>query len=100
MRRVRSWGLAQRIILVVALALAFAVLGRYLVSLGGIGHHGNFGWYAYAPLNSSSPVPSGGTRPWLRVLVWLGLIAVWAMASARLLRAASKRRPQERPPLS
>lgn len=92
MPRVRTWGLAQRIVLVIALALAFAVLGRYLVSLG---HRGNFGWFAYAPLDSSAPVPASGMAPGLRLLVWLGLIAVWAGAAMWLLRPAAHQRPPD-----
>ena len=84
MRRVRSWGSAPRIVLVIALALGLAVLGRYLVSLG---HRTQFGWYAYAPLNGSLHAPiAAGMRPWVRALIWLGLIGVWAAASVWMLR--------------
>jgi heme/copper-type cytochrome/quinol oxidase subunit 1 len=96
MRRVRPWGLAQRIILVIALALALSVLGRYLVSLG---HRSDFGWFAYAPVSSIVPAPSVGPRPWVRVLIWLGLIVVWAAVSAWLLRPTANQRRQGRGPL-
>lgn len=80
----RSWGLAQRVIVVIALALGFAVLGRYLVSLG---HpRVTYGWFSYAPLSSKLSVPPPGMRPWERALIWIGLIGVWAGASAWLLR--------------
>jgi hypothetical protein len=95
-RRLSSWRLAQRIILVIGLGLALAVLGRYLVTLR---QSGNFGWYSYAPLNSSlskgdtsTVVLQGhlGLRPWLRLLIWLALIGVWTSASLFLLRPAGK----------
>lgn len=82
-RRIDSLGLAQRIVLVIALAIAFAFLGRYLVSLG---QEREFGWFAYAPLNSSLQLPNHGLRPWLRLVIWLALIAVWCAASVYLLR--------------
>ena len=79
--------MAQRIILVIGLGLAFAVLGRYLVSLG---RSGSFGWYAYAPLNSSTSSSHFGLRPWIRLVIWVGLIAVWTGSSFFLLRRTPK----------
>jgi hypothetical protein len=87
---VRSLRLAQRIVLVIALALALGVLGRYLVTLG---RPSEFGWSAYAPLNSTVTVPPPGLRRWARLLIWLGLIAVWAVASLLLLRPARQGDP-------
>ncbi len=95
MRSFRPRALAPRVTLVVALGLALAVLGRYLVSLG---HHTSYGWFAYAPLNSSvSPPHADGLRPWARLLIWLGLIAVWASASAWLLRPGKQAQPGDQP---
>lgn len=85
MQRPGTLSLAQRIVLVVALALALAVLGRYLVSLGGGPFARYFGSVAHAPL-ASPGLAYLGLRPWLRLVVWLGLIALWAVASVRLLR--------------
>jgi ABC-type branched-subunit amino acid transport system permease subunit len=87
---VRTLGLAQRILLVVALAIALGVLGRYLISLG---HPSNFGWFAYAPLNSTSTIRPPGLHPWARLLIWVGLIAVWALASLMLLRPTRQGEP-------
>jgi hypothetical protein len=83
MRLVDRLGLAQKIVIVVALGLAFGVLGNYLDSLG---NTGSSGWYAYAPLAQSVPTLHTGLAPWLRLLIWLGLIGLWAMASIRVLR--------------
>lgn len=75
--------MAQRIVLVVALGVSFGILGEYVVSLG---DHFS-GWTAYAPLSAPIPsVPHVGLAPWLRVIVWIGLSAVWAAMSVWLLR--------------
>lgn len=83
MRRVRGWGIAQRVVLVAALALALIVLGRYLTQ---VSHPTSYGWYSYGPLKSTPSAPEVGPQPWARALIWLGLFAVWALPSAWLLR--------------
>jgi heme/copper-type cytochrome/quinol oxidase subunit 1 len=83
-------GRAQRIVLVIALAVALGVLGRYLISLGRPDH---FGWFAYAPLNSTSTIRPPGLQPWARLLIWLGLIAVWSLASLVLLHPTRQGEP-------
>ncbi len=83
MQRPRGFNTAQRIVLVVALGVAFAVLGRYLMT---IGQRGEYGWFAYTPLSSTGAPPRPGLHPWERVLIWLGLIVVWASASLLILR--------------
>jgi len=83
MRLIDRLGPAQKIVLVVALGLAFGVLGSYLGSLGNMVSNG---WYAYAPLAPSLYAPHTGLAPWLRLLIWLALISLWAVASAWVLR--------------
>jgi hypothetical protein len=83
MRGTQSSGLASRIVVVVALGFAAGFLGRYLVHLG---DSGEYGWFAYTPLNSPPPAARIGFEPWQKLLIWLGLIAVWAFASAWILR--------------
>jgi hypothetical protein len=83
MRLIDRLGLAQKIVVVVALGLAFGVLGSYLGSLGNMVWGG---WYAYAPLTQSLSPPRTGLAPWLRLLIWLALIGLWAVTSARVLR--------------
>jgi len=68
---------------VVALGLALAAVGRYLVSLGG---GLRFGWYAYSPFTSSPVAPGTGLPAWLQLIIWLALIGLWALASVRVLR--------------
>jgi len=77
---------AQRVVVVVAVGLALGVIGAYLVSLGsGI----RFAWYAYSPLTATLQAPSTGLPEWLRLIIWLALIGVWALASIRVLRPPS-----------
>lgn len=85
MRFTDRLSMAQRIVLVVALGLAFGVLGNYLDSLG---NTGRTGWYAYAPLTRSVLLPGTGLPGWLRLLIWLVLIGLWAVAAAWVLRPA------------
>jgi len=82
---------AQRVIVVIALGLALAAIGFYLVD---IGSGTAFGWYAYSPLNNTLRTPGTGLAAWLRLIIWLVLIAVWALAALWVLRpAAEKGRP-------
>ena len=83
MRLIDRLGLAQKIVLVVALGLAFGVLGNYL---GSLGNAASSGWYAYAPLAQSLPALHTGLAPWLRLLIWLALIGLWTVASVQVLR--------------
>jgi uncharacterized membrane protein YuzA (DUF378 family) len=76
----------QRIVVVIALGMAFGAVGLHLVNLGTtIG-----GWYAYAPLTQPA-YPRTGLAGWLRLIIWLALIGLWALVSLRILRAS----PQE-----
>lgn len=72
----------QRVVVVIAGGLALAVVASYLTSLGT-----RVGWYAYAPLTGQAFSPSGSGEPgWLRVIIWLVAIILWAAASAKVLR--------------
>ena len=78
----------QKIVIVLALGMAFGAAGTYLV---GLGNTSAGGWYAYAPLSQTPFTGAGviaGTRPhgWLRLLIWLALIGLWALLSVRVLR--------------
>ena len=80
-------GLAQRIVIVVALALILGAVGVYVTTLGGPA--AQFGWFGYAPLTRATFGPD--LSPWEQLLVWIGLIAAWTAASLVLLRP----RPQQ-----
>jgi hypothetical protein len=77
---------AQRVVVVVALGVALAAVGSYLVSLGS--GTGWYGWSAISPLATSFWPPATGLPGWLRLIIWLALIGLWALASVRVLRPA------------
>lgn len=77
---------SQKVVVVIALGAALAVLGLWLTSLGA--HHPLLvsGWVGYAPLRPQSRFLPGGIPRWGRLLIWLGLIAIWGASSLALLR--------------
>ena len=84
-RRAPSLSLPQRLVLVVALAATLFVVAIYLTTIGA-GTPADFGWFGYAPL-TRTPFDSGGPPAWARLLIWLAFIALWTVASLRLLRS-------------
>jgi hypothetical protein len=88
MRLTDRLGKAQRIVVVIALGMAFGAAGSYFVNLG---NTVRAGWYAYAPLTQAVYPPRTGLAGWLRLITWLVLIGLWAVVSVRLLRPS----PQE-----
>jgi heme/copper-type cytochrome/quinol oxidase subunit 1 len=87
MRWIDALSKSQRLVVVIAFGLALGTLGSYLVSLGS-GPVAS-GWYAYSPLTTGPFLPQTGLHPWLRVIIWLVLIGVWAVGSVRVLRPSS-----------
>jgi heme/copper-type cytochrome/quinol oxidase subunit 1 len=82
MRWIDRLSTAQRIVVIIALGLALAIMARYLTSLGT-----RTGWYAYAPLTGQAFSPLGLGEPgWVRVIIWLAAISLWAAASGTVLR--------------
>jgi heme/copper-type cytochrome/quinol oxidase subunit 1 len=77
----------QKIVVVIALGVACGAVGIYLDSLGSTA---SFGWYAYAPL-SQATYPRTGLAEWLRLLIWLALTGLWALASIRVLRPSPEK---------
>ena len=85
MRWIDRLGTAQRVVVVTALGLALGILAGYLTSLGT-----RTGWYAYAPLSGQAFQPPGIGEPgWLRVIIWLAAVSLWALTSLRVLRQPS-----------
>lgn len=84
MRFIDGLSKAQRVVIVIALGLVLGALGRYLVGLGGGLPRG---WAAYSPLQA----PDLGMASWLRLIIWLVLITLWALASIRVLRQSPGR---------
>ena len=82
MDRIDRLSTAQRVVVIIALGLALAIVASYVTSLGT-----RAGWYAYAPLTGQAFSPPGFGEPgWLRMIIWLAAIGLWAAASATLLR--------------
>jgi heme/copper-type cytochrome/quinol oxidase subunit 1 len=63
--------------------VACATAGIYLVNLGSTA---SFGWYAYAPLSQAAYPPHTALAGWVRLIIWLALTGLWALASIRVLR--------------
>jgi hypothetical protein len=87
----------QKIVIVLALGMAFGAAGTYLA---GLGNTFAGGWYAYAPLSQTPFTGTGlfaATRPhgWLRLLIWLALIGLWALLSIRVLRPSPEQAPHD-----
>jgi hypothetical protein len=90
MRSIDSLTKSQRIVVVIAFGLALETLGSYVVELGsGLAS----GWYAYSPLTNSAFFAPTGLHGWLRLIIWLVLIGVWALASIRILRPSPGNAP-------
>ena len=70
----------QRLVLVIALGLGFYFIGEWVTQLG---TRLPSGWTGYAPLESSFPLE--GFHPWVRLVIWLILIATWTSMSIVIL---------------
>jgi hypothetical protein len=81
----------QKIVVVLALGMAFGAAGTYLV---GLGNTSASGWYAYAPL-SQAAYPATGLHGWARLFIWLALIGLWALLSVRVLRPSPDQAPRD-----
>ncbi len=77
---------AQRVVLVVALGTALAVVGWWVTSGSSY-----TGWTAYTPL-TSGPLPTTHLHLWVRAVIWLALIGAWTILSLVVLRAPRARR--------
>jgi hypothetical protein len=77
----------QKIVVVIAFGMALGAAGIYLVNLG------TFGWYAYSPLSQVASPPRTGLTGWLRLIIWLVLICLWALGSIRILRPSPDEPP-------
>jgi heme/copper-type cytochrome/quinol oxidase subunit 1 len=79
MRWIDRLNIAQRVVVVVTLGVSLAIVANYLTGLGI-----RTGWYAYAPLTSQVG-PNIGEPGWLRLVIWLAAISLWALTSLRVL---------------
>jgi hypothetical protein len=89
--KLRALSGSQRGVIVVALGFALYLFGQWLQVTWEFGSRADFGWVAYAPLSNSFNTLARGWHPWVVLLYWLVLIAVWMLASLAILQ----RRPDE-----
>ena len=80
MRWIDRLNMAQRVVVVVALGLALGIVASYLTAVGV-----RTGWYAYAPLSWQLQAPGIGGPGWLRLIIWLAALSLWALTSLRVL---------------
>lgn len=76
----------QRIVIVIGLGVGLYFFGGWVTTRGGVGS----GWVAYAPLANAvntADLPGPGLHPWVRLLIWLALIALWVVVGVLLLRS-------------
>jgi heme/copper-type cytochrome/quinol oxidase subunit 1 len=83
---------SQRGVLVIALGFALYFFGQWLLAAWEYGSRGNFGWVAYAPLSNSFN-PLHAWHPWVVLLYWLVLLALWTMASLVILQRRQSQAP-------
>ena len=91
--RSRGLNTRQRVVVVIGTGAGLFFFGSWLTTRG----QGGSGWVAYAPLSNTvnAAGPAGpGLHPWVRLLVWLALVAVWVVVGVVLLRS---RRPEDAP---
>ncbi len=82
MNRLSRLSPGQRVVLVIGLAAALVFVGDYVTSVGTV-----TGWFAYAPASGTPLLAPGGLPSWVRLLVWLVLVAVWIAGSLPLMRS-------------
>jgi len=86
--RSRTFNVRQRVVVVVGTGAALFFFGSWLTTRG----QGGTGWVAYAPLSgaiNASDLPGPGLHPWVRLFIWLALIAIWVVVGVVLLRTRS-----------
>jgi hypothetical protein len=89
-RLLGSFGLAQRIVTVLGLGAAFVALGSFLDTVGY--DSVTFGWFAYAPLNTSTTAPFHPQPAWAHLAIWAGVSVLWALAALWIIGSALGRR--------
>lgn len=76
----------QRVVVVIGLGIGLYFFGGWVTTRDGF----RTGWVAYAPLSNAvntANLRGPGLHPWVRLLIWLALIAVWVVVGVLLLRS-------------
>jgi hypothetical protein len=74
--------LHQRVVVSIGLGV-----GLWFVGVRATSSSAAFGWVGDAPLARGASAPGAGLHPWVRLVVWLALVAAWTGASLWLLRS-------------
>lgn len=77
---------SQRGVIVVALGVAMYIFGQWLQVTWEFGSRADYGWVAYAPLSNAYNPLLRGWHPWVVLVYWLVLVAVWTLASLAILQ--------------
>jgi hypothetical protein len=93
----RRFNLAQRTVLVVGVGIGLYLLGVWLIGVWQGDGVGPSGWVGYAPLTSSGPTPLVVLHPWVRLLIWLALTAVWVLTSLAIMSSRRATPPSVEP---
>jgi heme/copper-type cytochrome/quinol oxidase subunit 1 len=80
----RTLSQAQRVLIVVALGFATYVFGQWFIETAE-GARGLTGWVGYAPLSNTAFTQTRILNPWVILLIWLVLIAIWTVVSLAVL---------------
>jgi heme/copper-type cytochrome/quinol oxidase subunit 1 len=80
MRWIDRLNIGQRVVVVVTVGLTLGVVANYLTGLGE-----GTGWYAYSPLARQVLPPGLGEPGWLRLVIWLAAVGLWAVTSLLVL---------------
>jgi hypothetical protein len=67
-------------VIIVGFTTALYALGEWLT---GLGSNLPTGWVGYAPIGDQ--FSTVGLHPWVRLVIWIVLVAVWVFASVKLL---------------
>ncbi|MCL2583863.1 MAG: hypothetical protein FWE35_15575 [Streptosporangiales bacterium] len=88
MRVTDRLSLPQRIVVIIALALAFAVIGDYIPSFATTTVHvpGNASERTSAYQSTLTLSVHMGLPGWLQLVIWLILLVAWTLVSIRILR--------------
>lgn len=84
--RPRTFNVGQRAVAIVGFGAGLLFFGRWLTARG----EGKPGWVAYAPLSraaNTSELLGPGLHPWVRLVIWLALVAVWVVVGVVFLRS-------------
>lgn len=91
MKLLARLNLGQRILMVIALGGVIYFLGFWLETI----HKQAFGWVAYAPLSGATSAlgREGGLTYDQSILVWIGLVVLWAVLSMVVLHTPKRSGP-------